>query len=62
MKNKIKAIEDQGENQIKSLEKHGKQLVESNARVKKIVMILKISCFWRRKKYTIKLLLKGKMK
>ena len=31
----MKTIESQGENQIKSLEEHGKQLFESNALIRK---------------------------
>ena len=54
----IKTIENQGEKQIKALQEHGKQLTESNALVKKMIMILKITYFLRKKKYMIKLLLK----
>ena len=35
MKKHIKTIEYQGEKQIKAFEEHGKQLVESNALVKR---------------------------
>ena len=42
---KRKTIKDQGEKEIKSTEDHGKQLVESIALVKKIIMILKVNYF-----------------
>ena len=35
LENQTKTIEDQGEKQIKAIEEHGKQLVESNLLVKK---------------------------
>ena len=36
-----RAIEDQGEKQIKVTEEHGKELVESNALVKRIIKIVR---------------------
>ena len=54
----IKTIENQREKLIKALQEHGKQLTESNALVKKMNMIPKITYFLRKKKYMIKLLLK----
>ena len=38
---KNKTIENQGEKQIKIIEEHGKQLVQFNLLVKKMIMIVK---------------------
>ena len=40
-----KTIEGQAERRIMILEEHGKQVVEPNALVKKMIMILKINYF-----------------
>ena len=70
MEKQTKTAEDQGEKQTKAIEKHGKQLVESNALVKKWLW------WWRRlqntykakrnflckNKFLISLLVKGIMK
>ena len=40
-----KTIEGQEKNHIKAIENHGKQLVESNAFVEKMIMILKANYF-----------------
>ena len=53
LEKQTKGIEDQGEKQIKATEEHGKQLVESNALVKEMVMIVEIitNYFWKKKIY-----------
>ena len=53
LEKQTKRIEDEGKKQIKAIEDHGKQWLESNALVKKTIMILKINYFWRKKKYMI---------
>ena len=37
----VKTIEDQGEKRIKAIDQHEKQLVESDALIKNMIMILK---------------------
>ena len=62
LENWAKSIEDERNRHIKAIEDYGKQLVESDALVKKMIMILKVNFFWRKKIYMIKLLLKEVMK
>ena len=62
LENWAKAIKDERNRHIKEIEDYGKQLVESDALVKKMIMILKVNFFWRKKIYMIKLLLKEVMK
>ena len=62
LEKQTKTIEDQGKKQIKAIEEHGKKLAEPNTIVKKMIMILKINYFSRKKKYMIKLMLKEVMK
>ena len=50
LEKQIKIIEDQGEKQKKALEKHGKQLVESNELVKRILISTKIAYHLKNKK------------
>ena len=50
LEKQIKIIEDQGEKQKKALEKHGKQLVESNELVKMILISTKIAYHLKNKK------------
>ena len=50
LEKQIKIIEDQGEKQKKALEKHGKQLVESNELVKRILISTKIEYHLKNKK------------
>ena len=60
LRKQTKAIEDQVEKQIKAIEEHGKQLVESNALVKKIMIVKKITKdIFSKKKFLMNLLLKG---
>ena len=40
LETQTKAIEDQEERQTKAIEEHGKQLAESNALVKKMIIIV----------------------
>ena len=42
LEKQTKPIEDQGKKQMKAIEDHRKQLVESNALVKKMIIVLKI--------------------
>ena len=51
LQKQTKTIEGQEKNQIKAIENHGKELVESNALVKKMIMIIKSNYFWRKKKW-----------
>ena len=44
-----KTIEDQGKKQKKAIEDNGEQLLQSNALAKKMIMILKIDYFWKKK-------------
>ena len=45
LQKQTKTIEGQEKNQIKAIENHGKELVESNALVKKMIMIIKSNYF-----------------
>ena len=45
LQKQTKTIEGQEKNHIKAIENHGKQLVKSNAFVKKMIMILKANYF-----------------
>ena len=48
--------------QIKSIADHKKKLVESNAFIKKMIMVLKTNYFWIKKNFMTNFLMKGIMK
>ena len=62
LEKKKKRLKIKEKNQIKLIADHKKQLVESNAFVKKMIMVLKTNYFWIKRNFMTNFLMKGIMK